>query len=148
MICYPQSNAHLCASCTDDLQTKLLAQTDLIRERLKAKRAVNSAQVFVSVHIPGANRCIHLPVSDVVQQISVHVSSCVPQPLFKELSHLWCGLQEEAELLKILHNILLNLQPFIVSQAEIFPAAYLDGLLEDSEVKTDKDRMSQVSGTG
>lgn len=76
------------------------------------------------------------------------MSSCVPQPLFKALSDLWCGLQEEAELLKILHNIMLNLRPFTVSQAELFPAAYLDGLLEDSEVKTDGDRMSQPSGTG
>lgn len=76
------------------------------------------------------------------------MSSCVPQPLFKALSDLWCGLQEEAELLKILHNIMLNLQPFTVSQAELFPAAYLDGLLEGSEVKTDEDRMSQLSGAG
>lgn len=76
------------------------------------------------------------------------MSSCVPQPLFKALSDLWCGLQEEAELLKILHNIMLNLQPFTVSQAELFPAVYLDGLLEGSEVKTDEDRMSQLSGAG
>lgn len=76
------------------------------------------------------------------------MSSCVPQPLFKALSDLWCGLQEEAELLNILHHIMLNLQPFTVSQAELFPAAYLDSLLEGSEVKTDKDRMSQGSGTG
>lgn len=76
------------------------------------------------------------------------MSSCVPQPLFKALADLWCGLQEEAELLKILHNIMLSLQPFTVSQAQLFPAAYLDGLLEGSEVKTDQDRRSQPSGTG
>lgn len=64
------------------------------------------------------------------------------------MSTLWCGLQEEAELMRILHNIMLNLQPFIVSQAERFPAVYLDSLLEESEVKTDEERMSQLSGTG
>lgn len=50
--------------------------------------------------------------------------------------------------MRILHNIMLNLQPFIVSQAERFPAVYLDSLLEESEVKTDEERMSQLSGTG
>lgn len=50
--------------------------------------------------------------------------------------------------MRILHNIMLNLQPFIVSQAELFPAGYLDSLLEESEVKTDEERMSQSSGTG
>lgn len=83
-----------------------------------------------------------------IQQVSVLVSWCVPQPLFKALADLWCGLQEEAELLKVLHTIMLNLQPFTVAQAELFPAEYLDGLLEGSEVKTDQDRLSQPSGAG
>lgn len=78
----------------------------------------------------------------------VHLSLCVLQPLFKTLSDLWCGLQEEAELLKILHNIMLNLQPFTTSQVELFPAAYLDSLLKGSEVKTDEDRITQLSGNG
>lgn len=68
------------------------------------------------------------------------------QPLFKNLSQLWCGLQDEAELLKILNNIKLNLQPFLHSQAQIFSEAYLDGLLDTTEVKTDKQRMSQSPG--
>uniref|UniRef100_H3DPD6 Cilia- and flagella-associated protein 206 n=1 Tax=Tetraodon nigroviridis TaxID=99883 RepID=H3DPD6_TETNG len=106
------SNAHLCASCMGDLQTKLSAQTNLLKESVKAKRAVHSAKVF---------------------------------PLFKALADLWCGLREEAELLKVLHTIMLNLQPFTVAQAELFPAEYLDGLLEGSEVKTDQDRLSQPS---
>lgn len=76
------------------------------------------------------------------------VSWCVPQPLFKALADLWCGLQEEAELLKVLQTIMFKLQPFTVSQAELFPAEYLDGLLEGLEVKTDEDRLSQLSGTG
>lgn len=68
------------------------------------------------------------------------------QPLFKSLSKLWCGLQDEAELLNILNNIMHNLQPFVASQANIFSEAYLDGLLEESEVKTDKQRMTESSG--
>ncbi|XP_074471140.1 cilia- and flagella-associated protein 206 [Sebastes fasciatus] len=66
-------------------------------------------------------------------------------PLFKSLSKLWCGLQDEAELLNILNNIMHNLQPFVASQANIFSEAYLDGLLEESEVKTDKQRMTESS---
>ncbi|KAI3364124.1 hypothetical protein L3Q82_010802 [Scortum barcoo] len=67
-------------------------------------------------------------------------------PLFKVLSKLWSGLQDEAELLNILHNIMLNLQPFVASQAKIFSEAYLDGLLEASDVKTDAQRMTESSG--
>ncbi|XP_020487247.2 cilia- and flagella-associated protein 206 isoform X1 [Labrus bergylta] len=67
-------------------------------------------------------------------------------PLFKALSKLWSGLQDEAELLNILNNISINLQPFIASQAKIFSEAHLDGLLESSEVKTDEQRMIESSG--
>uniref|UniRef100_UPI0037E8D56F cilia- and flagella-associated protein 206 n=1 Tax=Semicossyphus pulcher TaxID=241346 RepID=UPI0037E8D56F len=66
-------------------------------------------------------------------------------PLFKALSKLWSELQDEAELLNILSNIRLNLQPFIASQAKIFSQAYLDDLLEASEVKTDEQRMMESS---
>ncbi|XP_040920656.1 cilia- and flagella-associated protein 206 [Toxotes jaculatrix] len=67
-------------------------------------------------------------------------------PLFKALSKLWSGLGDEAELLNILSNVVLNLQPFLASQAKIFSQAYLDGLLEASEVKTDEQRMAESSG--
>ncbi|XP_075940902.1 cilia- and flagella-associated protein 206 [Anarhichas minor] len=66
-------------------------------------------------------------------------------PLFKSLSQLWSGLQDEAELLNILNNIMHNLQPFVASQAKMFSEAYLDGLLEASEVKTDDQRMTESS---
>uniref|UniRef100_A0A3Q3G600 Cilia- and flagella-associated protein 206 n=1 Tax=Labrus bergylta TaxID=56723 RepID=A0A3Q3G600_9LABR len=67
-------------------------------------------------------------------------------PLFKALPKLWSGLQDEAELLNILNNISINLQPFIASQAKIFSEAHLDGLLESSEVKADEQRMIESSG--
>uniref|UniRef100_H2SAI5 Cilia- and flagella-associated protein 206 n=1 Tax=Takifugu rubripes TaxID=31033 RepID=H2SAI5_TAKRU len=85
-------------------------QMNLLRDRVKAKRAVHTANVF---------------------------------PLFKTLSSLWCGLQEEAELMKILHNIMLNLQPFVVSQDDLSPAVDLDSLLKDWEVKTGEERMEE-----
>ncbi|KAE8278031.1 Cilia- and flagella-associated protein 206 [Larimichthys crocea] len=66
-------------------------------------------------------------------------------PLFKALSRLWSILQDEGELLNILGNIALNLQPFIASQAKIFYEAYVDSLLDASEVKTDNQRMIESS---
>ena len=74
------------------------------------------------------------------------IPDTVLQPLFKTLSKLWFGIQEEAELLKVLNNIRLNLQAFNTSQAKLFPAAYLDSLLGASEVKTDEQRMMESSG--
>nr|XP_040016768.1 cilia- and flagella-associated protein 206 [Gasterosteus aculeatus aculeatus] len=66
-------------------------------------------------------------------------------PLFKSISKLWSGLQDEGELLNVLSNIALNLQPFVASQAKIFSEAPLDVLLEASKVKTDEQRMAESS---
>ncbi|CAB1435296.1 unnamed protein product [Pleuronectes platessa] len=66
-------------------------------------------------------------------------------PLFKALSDVWSGLRDEAELLSILNNIKLSLQPLITSQAKHFSEAYLDDLLEASEVKTDEQRLTESS---
>lgn len=61
---------------------------------------------------------------------------------------MWYSLEEEAEQLKILHNIMLNLQPFKASQAKLFTADPLDSLVKDCQVKTDEQRASETSGTG
>ncbi|XP_068564404.1 cilia- and flagella-associated protein 206 [Cebidichthys violaceus] len=66
-------------------------------------------------------------------------------PLFKSLSQLWSGLQDEAELLNILGDIAHELQPFAASRDKMFSEAYLDGLLEASEVKTDDQRTAESS---
>ncbi|KAF3702528.1 Cilia- and flagella-associated protein 206 [Channa argus] len=66
-------------------------------------------------------------------------------PLFKATSKVWSGLQDEAELLNILNNIRLNLQPHLISQAKIFSEAYLDVLLGASVVKSDEQRMTESS---
>lgn len=68
------------------------------------------------------------------------------QPLFKVLSRLWFQLQDQAEHMNILNSITINLQPFLNSQAKIFSESYLDNLLEESEVKTDEQRMIESSG--
>lgn len=41
---------------------------------------------------------------------------------------------------------MLNLQPYLTSQAQAFSEGYVDGLLEASEVKTDEQRMTESSG--
>uniref|UniRef100_A0A3P9CD77 Cilia- and flagella-associated protein 206 n=1 Tax=Maylandia zebra TaxID=106582 RepID=A0A3P9CD77_9CICH len=65
--------------------------------------------------------------------------------LFKMLSKLWFELRDEGEFLNMLNKIMLRLQPFSASQARIFSEAYLESLLEDSEVKTDEQRMLESS---
>ncbi|XP_063758825.1 cilia- and flagella-associated protein 206 isoform X2 [Eleginops maclovinus] len=80
---------------------------------------------------------------------TVQAKTAVPTanvfPRFQSLSELWSGLQDEAQLLNILGNITHNLRPFTASQAKIFSEAYLDSLLEGSEVKTDQQRMAESS---
>lgn len=49
--------------------------------------------------------------------------------------------------MKILHNIMLNLQSFVVSQDDLSPTVDLDSLLKDLEVKTGEERMGPSSGT-
>lgn len=68
------------------------------------------------------------------------------QPLFKAVTKLWFELQDEAELLHILSNITVGLKPFLVSQAKRFSKAYLNSLLEATEVKTDANRLAVSSG--
>ncbi|XP_029352175.1 cilia- and flagella-associated protein 206 [Echeneis naucrates] len=106
-------DAHECTQHVESLQRELTAQIMLLKETLKLRTAVPTANVF---------------------------------PLFKTLSKLWSGLQDEAELLHILSRIRLNLQPFIAAQAKIFSEDYLDGLVEESEVKTDEQRMTESEG--
>uniref|UniRef100_A0A3B5KV81 Cilia- and flagella-associated protein 206 n=1 Tax=Xiphophorus couchianus TaxID=32473 RepID=A0A3B5KV81_9TELE len=67
-------------------------------------------------------------------------------PLFKAVTKLWFELQDEAELLHILSNITVGLKPFLVSQAKRFSKAYLNSLLEATEVKTDANRLAVSSG--
>lgn len=47
---FQQSSARLCAMHMGELQTEFSAQMNLLRDRVKAKRAVHTAHVFVSLY--------------------------------------------------------------------------------------------------
>ncbi|XP_070705854.1 cilia- and flagella-associated protein 206 [Pempheris klunzingeri] len=114
---------------------------------------IRQHEVFLKMLLADACLCVsHVEIlkSELTSQLkllkdTVKLKSAVPTakvfPLFKTLSQLWYGLQDEAELLNILNDITLNMQPFVASQAKMFSEAYLDGLLGSSEVKTDDQRM-------
>ncbi|KAJ0061289.1 hypothetical protein NL108_014815, partial [Boleophthalmus pectinirostris] len=61
-------------------------------------------------------------------------------PMFRSVSRLWSGLQDEAELLHIFRNLALSLRPFVSSQAQIFSESSIDSLLQESEIKSDAER--------
>ncbi|XP_042359814.1 cilia- and flagella-associated protein 206 [Plectropomus leopardus] len=119
---------------------------------------VRQHEVFLKMLLADARSCakhVEILQTELSSQLrllkeTVQSKTAVPTakvfPLFKSLSKAWCGLQDEAELLNVLGNIMHNLQPFVASQAKIFSEAYLDGLLEASEVKTDQQRMTESSG--
>ena len=72
--------------------------------------------------------------------------SAVLQPHFTVLSQLWAGLQDEMVLLNVQEAVALGLQPFLLAQAQLFPPAQLDLLLEGSEVRSDEQRMAESAG--
>uniref|UniRef100_A0A3B4B3D4 Cilia- and flagella-associated protein 206 n=1 Tax=Periophthalmus magnuspinnatus TaxID=409849 RepID=A0A3B4B3D4_9GOBI len=67
-------------------------------------------------------------------------------PMFRSVSRLWSGLQDEAELLHIFRNLALSLRPFVASQAQIFSENSIDGLLQGSEIKSDAERRRLCEG--
>uniref|UniRef100_A0A8C5CMP2 Cilia- and flagella-associated protein 206 n=1 Tax=Gadus morhua TaxID=8049 RepID=A0A8C5CMP2_GADMO len=71
------------------------------------------------------------------------ILSAVLQPHFTVLSQLWAGLQDEMVLLNVQEAVALGLQPFLLAQAQLFPPAQLDLLLEGSEVRSDEQRMAE-----
>uniref|UniRef100_A0A3B4GDP0 Cilia- and flagella-associated protein 206 n=1 Tax=Pundamilia nyererei TaxID=303518 RepID=A0A3B4GDP0_9CICH len=115
-------------------------------------------EVFLKMLLADANSCakhVETLLSDVSTQMkllkeTVQSKTAAPAatvfPLFKILSKLWFELRDEGEFLYMLNKIMLRLQPFSASQARIFSEAYLESLLEDSEVKTDEQRMLESSG--
>lgn len=68
------------------------------------------------------------------------------QTSFKALSSMWSRLLDEAELLNFLHNISVNLRPFVASQASVGSEAGLDSLQGAAEVKSDDQRLAESSG--
>ncbi|XP_029965628.1 cilia- and flagella-associated protein 206 [Salarias fasciatus] len=87
--------------------------------------------------------------SSLVEQLKQAVRSrtAVPttlvSPLFQSLSEVWGKLRDEAELLNTLNSLSASLQPFLDSQANMFPEDYLDRLLDGAELQTDEQRTSR-----
>ncbi|XP_072218830.1 cilia- and flagella-associated protein 206 [Leuresthes tenuis] len=118
---------------------------------------VRQHEVFLKILLTDACLCVkHVEIlqTELSSQLKMLKETIKPQtaaptttvyPLFKVLSKLWSGLQDEAELLNILGNVKLNLQPFLASQEKFFSEAYLHSLLETTKVKTDEQRMSESS---
>ncbi|KAM4521587.1 cilia- and flagella-associated protein 206 isoform 2-T2 [Odontesthes bonariensis] len=118
---------------------------------------VRQHEVFLKILLTDACLCVkHVEIlqTELSSQLKMLKDTIKPQtavptatiyPIFKVLSKLWSGLQDETELLNILGNIRLNLQPFLASQKKVFSEAYLDSLLETAEVKTDEQRISESS---
>ncbi|KAM4529968.1 cilia- and flagella-associated protein 206 [Fundulus diaphanus] len=118
---------------------------------------VRQHESFLKILQTDASTCskhverLQAELSSLLKQLreTVQTSTALPGstvfPLFKAVSKLWFELQDEAELLNILHNISAGLKPFLVSQAKMFSEAYLDSLLEAAEVKTDNQRMAASS---
>ncbi|KAL0967306.1 hypothetical protein UPYG_G00250550 [Umbra pygmaea] len=65
-------------------------------------------------------------------------------PQFIALAKLWASLQNEMVLLSIIRDMMVNLQPFRVAQAQLFPDNQLEDIL-GSEVKSDEERRNQSS---
>ncbi|CAB3992266.1 Hypothetical predicted protein [Paramuricea clavata] len=66
-------------------------------------------------------------------------------PQFINLSHIWTGFQDEMVLLSVLSNIQSSLGPFSKVIWELFPDEILERLLGGIEVKTDNDRLMEMS---
>lgn len=110
-----------------------------LKETVHIHKATLTSKVFVSVLRRSDTEC-YLCCIEIVSLVLF-------QPHFKTLSQLWNELHDETELLNIFINLALHLQPFLASQAEIFPEVQLDSLLGGSVVKTDGERQSESSGT-
>lgn len=67
-------------------------------------------------------------------------------PHFIAVSNLWNSFQDEIVLLSVLSNMTANLQPFLGTHEQLFPAAVLQPLLTGIIVKSDDERKSENSG--
>ncbi|XP_071391102.1 cilia- and flagella-associated protein 206 [Centroberyx affinis] len=125
---------------------------DLLRQALYN---VRQHEVFLKVILADVCLCakqVELLQTQLVLQMkllkeTVHSKTAVPTsqvfPHFTALAELWSGLQDEMGLLNILDSMVVNLQPFLAAQSEIFTEAQLDELLDGAEVKTDEQRMAE-----
>ncbi|XP_078397457.1 cilia- and flagella-associated protein 206 [Cetorhinus maximus] len=67
-------------------------------------------------------------------------------PHFIALSNLWTSFQDEMVLLSVFSNLVTNLDPYLGTHSQLFPDGIIGPLLEGVVVKTDEQRLSEVSG--
>ncbi|KAG7258153.1 hypothetical protein CRUP_031578 [Coryphaenoides rupestris] len=120
-----KADVGLCARQVETLQSDLSSRLLILREAVQARTAVPTALVFHNVN----------------QQHGV-----LFQPHFTALARLWSGLQDEMLLLGVQEEVVLGLQPFLRAQAQRFPPAQLDLLLQGSEVRSDEQRFAESAG--
>uniref|UniRef100_UPI00398F4DAE cilia- and flagella-associated protein 206 isoform X2 n=1 Tax=Pristiophorus japonicus TaxID=55135 RepID=UPI00398F4DAE len=66
-------------------------------------------------------------------------------PHFIVLSNLWTSFQDEMVLLSVFSNLVSNLYPYLGTHSQLFPDSVIGPLLEGVAVKTDEQRLSEVS---
>ncbi|RVE71023.1 hypothetical protein OJAV_G00070520 [Oryzias javanicus] len=125
----------------------------LLRQALYNVRAHEG---FLKVLLTDAFSCekvVELLQTDLSSQLKILTETLKPSETppaqrvissFKALSSTWSRLLDEAQLLNFLHNITVNLRPFVASRAG--SEADLDGLQGAAEVKSDEQRLAESSG--
>ncbi|XP_067841008.1 cilia- and flagella-associated protein 206 [Heptranchias perlo] len=66
-------------------------------------------------------------------------------PHFIALSNLWTCFQDEMVLLSVFSNLVTNLVPYLGTHSRLFPDGVIGPLLEGVAVKTDTERLIEVS---
>ncbi|XP_072355892.1 cilia- and flagella-associated protein 206 isoform X1 [Scyliorhinus torazame] len=66
-------------------------------------------------------------------------------PHFIAVSNLWTSFQDEMVLLSVFSNLVNNLDPYLETHSQLFPDGVIGPLLEGVIVKTDEQRLSEVS---
>merc|ERR1712226_1374500 len=83
-------------------------------------------------------------------QATVQARTAVPTaqvyPQFINLAHIWTGFQDEMVLLSVLSNIMNSLEPFTANHREIFTEEILSPLVDLKEVKSDEERVKDLTG--
>ncbi|XP_059501261.1 cilia- and flagella-associated protein 206 isoform X2 [Stegostoma tigrinum] len=86
-----------------------------------------------------------LELNDVVKSKAA-VPTAQVYPHFIALSNLWTAFQDEMVLLSVFSNLVTNLDPYLATHSQLFPDGVIGPLLEGVVVKTDEQRLSEVSG--
>ncbi|XP_078256357.1 cilia- and flagella-associated protein 206 [Rhinoraja longicauda] len=134
-------------------------ETDGLHDKLKeALFNVRQHEIFLSIILAEITTCakqvakLQEQFTKEMEQLNTVVKSkaAVPTaqvyPHFISLSNLWSNFQDEMVLLSVFSNLLTNLDPYMGTHSQLFPEGVIGPLLEGADVKTDAQRLSEVSG--